>query len=75
MAQFITDNKANSFIIAERAFWKSRYSLERQQISNATTLGLEIQNTIPEEVSSVVWALKDCVSFVRHFSPGKKGKR
>lgn len=65
--------KADSFIKAERVFWKHRYKIEEQQKENASALGLNVLHTIPEDLSSVVWALKDGVAFVRYQSPGKRG--
>ena len=66
--------KADSFIKAERKFWKYRYEIEEQQKENASVLELNVQRTIPEDLASVVWALKDGVAFVRYQSPGKRGK-
>ena len=65
--------KADQFLRAEREFWKYRYELEEQHRQNAKALGLDIPFTIPEDLSTVVWALKDGVAFVRHQSPGRKG--
>jgi hypothetical protein len=65
--------KADSFLKAERSFWKYRYEIEIQHRKNAETLNLEVPFTIPDEISSIVWALKDGVAFVRYHSPGKTG--
>jgi len=66
--------KADSFLKAEKSFWKHRYEIEIQQRKNAETLNLEVPFTIPDEISSIVWALKDGVAFVRYHSPGKTGR-
>ena len=66
--------KADSFLKAEKEFWKHRYSIEQQHKESATALGLDVTTTIPDELSSIVWALKDGVSFVRYLSPGAKGR-
>lgn len=65
--------KAESFLKAERAFWKYRYEIEQQHSENAKALGLDVLFTIPHDLSSVVWALKDGVAFVQYQSPGEKG--
>lgn len=58
--------KAEKFLKAERDFWKFRYELEDQQVRNAELLELGISRTIPDNLSTIVWALKDGVSFVRY---------
>lgn len=65
--------KADSFLKAEKSFWKYRYEIEKQHRKNAEALNLEVPFTIPDEISSVVWALKDGVAFVRYHSPGQTG--
>jgi hypothetical protein len=65
--------KADSFLKAEKSFWKYRYAIEKQHRKNAEVLNLEVPFTIPDELSSIVWALKDGVAFVRYHSPGKTG--
>ena len=65
--------KAYSFLKAEKSFWKYRYEIENQHRKNAEALNLEVPFTIPDEISSVVWALRDGVAFVRYHSPGKTG--
>jgi hypothetical protein len=69
----ILKKKADSFLKAEKSFWKYRYEIEKQHRNNAEALNLEVSFTIPDEISSVVWALKDGVAFVRYHSPGKTG--
>jgi len=66
--------KANSFIKAEREYWEHRYRIEDQQKEIANILDLTVPYTIPEELSSVVWAFRDGVAFVRYHSPGKRGE-
>lgn len=66
--------KADSFLKAEREFWKYRYEIEAQHRKNAEAFDLKFSHTIPEELSTVVWALMDGVAFVRYHSPGYKGK-
>lgn len=58
--------KARSFLKAEKEFWKYRYAIEEQHRDTAKALDLDVESTIPDEISSVVWALKDGVAFVRH---------
>lgn len=70
----ILKKKADSFLKAERSFWKYRYEIEKQHRKTAETLNLEVHFTIPDEISSLVWALKDGVAFVRYHSPGKTGR-
>jgi hypothetical protein len=65
--------KAESFLKAERDFWKYRYEIEEQYKQNAEAFDLEFSNTIPEDLSTIVWALNDGVAFVRYHSPGIKG--
>ena len=65
--------KAESFLRAEREFWKYRYGLEDQHKQNAEAFDLKFSHTIPEEMSTIVWAFKDGVAFVRYNSPGLKG--
>lgn len=65
--------KAGQFLKAEREFWKYRYELEDQQRENAEALGLEINKTIPENLSTIVWALIDGVAFVRYQDGAGKG--
>lgn len=65
--------KADSFLKAEREFWKYRYEIEEQHKKNAEAFDLEHSYTIPEYLSTVVWALSDGVAFVRYHSPGIKG--
>jgi hypothetical protein len=65
--------KADQFLRAEREFWKYRYELENQQTRNAAILELKVSKTIPENLSSIVWALKDGVAFVRYEDDKNKG--
>ncbi len=65
--------KAESFLKAERDFWKYRYEIEAQHKKNAEAFDLEFLHTIPEDLSTIVWALSDGVAFVRYHSPGIKG--
>ncbi len=60
--------KADRFLRAERDFWKQRYEIEDQYRSNAEALDLEFAGTIPENLSTIVWALSDGVAFVRYQS-------
>lgn len=69
----ILKQKADSFLKAEKTFWEHRYEIEKQHRKTAETLDLEVHFTIPDEISSIVWALKDGVAFVRYHSPGKTG--
>lgn len=66
--------KAQSFIDAERLFWKKRYEVEAQYRKNASMFELGMQKSIPDNLSSEVWALKDGVAFVRYYSPSKQGE-
>lgn len=65
--------KADSFLKAEKEFWKYRYGIEKQHRESAEALNLDVAATIPDELSSVVWALKDGVAFARYLSPGTTG--
>ena len=65
--------KADSFLKAEREFWKYRYEIKEQYKKNAEAFDLEYSHTIPEDLSTIVWALSDGVAFVRYHSPGIKG--
>ena len=65
--------KADSFLKAERDFWKYRYEIEEQHRKNAEAFDLEYSHTIPEDLSTIVWGLIDGVAFVRYHSPGIKG--
>jgi hypothetical protein len=65
--------KADSFLKAEREFWKYRYEIEEQHKKNAEAFDLKYSHTIPEDLSTIVWALSDGVAFVRYHSPGIKG--
>lgn len=65
--------KADQFLRAEREFWKYRYELEDQHRKNAEALDLTVSKTIPENVSTIVWALKDGVAFVRYQDDTSKG--
>ena len=65
--------KAKSFLKAEREFWKYRYEIEEQHNKNAQAFDLEYSHTIPEDLSTIVWGLRDGVAFVRYHSPGIKG--
>jgi len=69
----VLKKKADSFLKVERSFWEYRYEIEKQHRKTAETLNLEVHSTIPDEISSLVWALKDGVAFVRYHSPGKSG--
>ena len=64
--QKLLKRKADRFLRAEREFWKRRYEIENQHRSNAEALGLDITSTIPENLSTIVWALSDGVAFVRY---------
>lgn len=66
-------SKADAFIKAEKEFWKHRYELEDSYRQNAQYLNLDIPRTLPNNLSSIVWALKDGVVFVRYSSQDKKG--
>ncbi len=69
----VLKKKADHFLKAERKFWKYRYELEEQQRKNADALGLKISQTIPDNLSTIVWALKDGVTFVRYQDDTTKG--
>lgn len=73
--QRILKLKAKSFLQAERErdFWKYRYEIEEQHKWNAEAFDLKFSHTIPEDLSTIVWALSDGVAFVRYHSPGIKG--
>ncbi len=66
--QKLLKRKADRFLRAEREFWKRRYEIENQYRSNAEALDLDIESTIPENLSTIVWALSDGVAFVRYQS-------
>jgi hypothetical protein len=65
--------KAGQFLKAEKDFWRYRYELEHQYRQNAEALELDILQTIPENLSTIVWALKDGVAFVRYQNDKSKG--
>jgi len=65
--------KAERFLKAEREFWKSRYELEYQHRESAEALNLTVAKTIPDDVSTIVWGLKDGVAFVRYQDDKAKG--
>ena len=65
--------KAEAFVRAEKEFWNYRYIIEERFRRDSEELDLKVPNTIPDNISSVVWALKDGVAFVRYYSPGRTG--
>ena len=58
--------KAESFLRAERDFWKYRYEIEEQHKQNAEAFDLKFSHTIPEDLSTIVWALSDGVAVVMY---------
>jgi len=58
--------KAKAFLEAEKAYWNQRHSLMNRHSELSKELSLEIASTLPSELSSTVWGLKDGVAFVRH---------
>lgn len=66
--------KAEKYVQNEVEFWKHRYTLEYQNKRNADVFEFKFSETMPEELSTVVWGLTDGVVFIRYYSPGKKGE-
>src|SRR3989442_758139 len=65
-------SKAEVFVRAEREFWKRRYQLEERLGRTADALELELRQTIPDNLASVVWGLIDGVAFVRYETTADK---
>ena len=61
--EILIEQKAKSFLAAERSYWEQRSKLT-QQWGRLEELGLG--GTSPAELSSTVFGLKDGVAFVRH---------
>ena len=72
--ELLIREKSKKFLKAEREYWKVRKTL-REKMENAThILGLKANEFIPNDLSSIVWGLKDGVSFVRYKSVNRKRK-
>lgn len=64
--ELIIEQKAKKFVEAEKAFWKSRYEIEKRHREVANQFELAVENTISDNLSSIVWGLQDGVAFVRY---------
>lgn len=68
--ELLMEQKAKSFLAAEKGYWETISSLRRQRKGNANSLDLPFEEKLPENISSTVWGLKDGVAFVRHKTVG-----
>ena len=68
--ELLMEQKAKSFLAAEKGYWEAISSLRRQRQESANSLDLPFEENLPENISSTVWGLKDGVAFVRHKTVG-----
>ena len=68
--ELLMEQKAKSFLVAEKGYWEAISSLRRQRQESANSLDLPFEENLPENISSTVWGLKDGVAFVRHKTVG-----
>lgn len=68
--ELLMEQKAKSFLAAEKGYWEAISSLRRQRQQSAHSLDLPFEENLPENISSTVWGLKDGVAFVRHKTVG-----
>lgn len=72
--ELLMEQKAKSFLAAEKGYWETISSLRRQRQGSASSLDLPFEEKLPENISSTVWGLKDGVAFVRHKTVGATAK-
>lgn len=68
--ELLMEQKAKSFLAAEKGYWETISCLRRQRQESANSLDLPFEEDLPENISSTVWGLKDGVAFVRHKTVG-----
>lgn len=68
--ELLIEQKAKSFLAAEKGYWETISCLRRQRQESANSLDLPFEENLPENISSTVWGLKDGVAFVRHKTVG-----
>lgn len=66
--ELLIREKSKEFLKAEREYWKVRNNLQKKMEDATNLLGLNVNEFIPNDLSSIVWGLKDGVSFVRYKS-------
>ncbi len=66
--ELLIREKSKKFLEAEREYWKARKNLLEKMEDATHLLGLKANELIPNDLSSIVWGLKDGVSFVRYKS-------
>lgn len=68
------EQKAKSFLSAEKKYWEAITSLRHQRHESAIFLDLPFEEKLPQDISSTVWGLKDGVAFVRYKTVGMKAR-
>lgn len=72
--ELLIREKSKKFLKAEREYWKVRKNLQEKMEEATNILGLKANEFIPNDLSSIVWGLKDGVSFVRYKSVNRERK-
>jgi hypothetical protein len=70
--EIIIRDKAKKFVEAEKEYWKERNALIQRMQPASNAFSLRAEQTLPSEIASTVYGLKDGVTFVRHKAfPGR----
>ncbi|OLP18584.1 hypothetical protein BST81_09850 [Leptolyngbya sp. 'hensonii'] len=72
--ELLLEKKAKALLAAEKNYWDAINSLRHQRHEAASTLDLPFEDSLPQDISSTVWGLKDGVAFVRHKTVGAKAR-
>jgi hypothetical protein len=70
-AEVLIESKRKALIKAEREYWRYQQQFRRNFNAIASVLAEE-PHLLPEEISSIVWGLRDGAAFVRYKSFNKQ---
>ena len=72
--ELLIEQKAKTFLAAEKNYWEAITFLRRQRHEAARSLDLPFEESLPQDISSTVWGLKDGIAFVRYKTVGTKAR-
>jgi len=72
--ELLLERKAKVLLAAEKGYWDAINSLRHQRHETANTFDLPFEDSLPQDISSMVWGLKDGVAFVRYKTVGAKAQ-
>lgn len=72
--ELLLESKAKALLAAEKDYWDATTSLRHQRHEAANSLDLPFEDSLPQDISSTVWGLKDGVAFVRYKTVDAKAR-